>query len=65
MKKLFIHQNAGDPVWIAMSSDLFFHVLYQDESISTHKSLRSAMDSATKEYVGKKSSGILGWQPIQ
>jgi hypothetical protein len=65
MKKLYIHQNEGEPIWVARSEDQLIYVVYRDELISAHDTIRSAIDFATNEYIGQEAKGPFGWQPIQ
>jgi hypothetical protein len=62
MKAILIHQNEDDPVSIGLSDDMLFHIIYQDRSISTHRSLRLAINQATNEFVSESSMGLMGWQ---
>ena len=65
MKKVLIHENAGDPVYISLSDDMCFHVTYQESTVSKHNSLRSALDSAIDGYITTGSRAIMGWKTLE
>jgi hypothetical protein len=64
MKKILVHENGGDPIYIAMCEYFYFHVIYKDMTISTHDMHWDAISKATSELILDDSRGNLGWQPI-
>lgn len=55
MKKILTHHNNGDPIYIALSDEMTFDVIHQESSISSHKSIISALEFATREIICKDS----------
>lgn len=65
MINVLAYSNSGDPIYIAVSNEPLFHVVYQGQSVSSHNSLGSAVASAAYEFSIENSIGFFGWQPIQ
>ncbi len=68
MKKLLIHHNGGDPIYIGMCNAFYFYVIHRGKTVSKHELHWDAIASATKECIDNASDEIsgdtLGWQPI-
>ena len=58
MKKILVHENKNDPVYIAVSIEAMFHIVYRDKSIG------SAVSSAIKTFSFVDSRGFLDWRVI-
>lgn len=65
MKKLFVHLNAGDPLFIAGTDDMLFHIVHEDTIISTHDSLNAAISKASNEHVRTQCAGVMGWEALE
>lgn len=61
MKNILIHHNDGDPVYIALSNEMTFNVLYKGESKSAHCSIAMAIECACNVYIKSGTKGIIGW----
>jgi len=65
MKKIMKHPTALEPVYIAVSSDMQFHVLYEDISMSSHNSISQAIRSAAEQCVFGVSMNALDWELLE
>jgi hypothetical protein len=61
MKNILIHHNDGDPVYIALSNEMTFNVLYKGASKSAHNSIGMAIEYACNEFIKSGTEGTIGW----
>ena len=61
MKKILIHKNGGNTVYIARTDERIYHVIHQDKSMSTHHSIGMAIASAANEFNTYNPRAIDGW----
>lgn len=59
MKKILVHKNNGDPMYIAVSNEPIFHFLHQGQSISSHNSVGAAVASVMSAFDLSGSRGFL------
>ena len=64
MKKILVHENKKDPVYIAVTIESMFHVIHQEKSIGSHYSVGAAVASAMKTFDLADSRGFLAWRVI-
>jgi hypothetical protein len=64
MKKIMRHPTVLEPVYIAVSDDMFFHVLYDDASMGGYHSISQAVSAASEECVLEVSDNILDWEVL-
>lgn len=62
MKKIMKHPTALEPVYIAVSGDMQFHVLYEDTSMSSHNSIGQAIRAAAEQCVFGDSMNTSDWE---
>jgi len=65
MKNILMHQNNGEPVYVALANDGLFHVIFQTISATSHVTLRAAVNSASAEFIASGTMGIMGWKPVE
>lgn len=65
MKKVLVHENDGDPIYIVRSDQMAFHVIYQGNDMGSHNSIRLAIDSASTEFIDAGSRGVVGWHALE
>ena len=61
MKKILIHKNSGNPIYIARTDEGIYHVIHQDKSMSAHNSIGMAIDSAANGFLIYNLRAIDGW----
>jgi len=64
MRKIMMHQTATKPVYVALSEDVQFHVLYEDTSMSSHHSIGEAVRAAGDQCVLGVSGNVLDWEVL-
>lgn len=64
MIKLLKHNTALDPIHIALSSDLHFHVLYGETSMGSHGSICAAIQSIANERIYGVSDDAGDWERL-
>lgn len=62
--KLLKHNTALDPIHIALSSDLRFHVLYGEISMGSHRSIVAAIQSIANERIYGVSDDAGDWERL-
>jgi hypothetical protein len=62
--KLLKHNTALDPIHIALSSDLRFHVLYGETSMGSHGSIGAAIQSIANERIYGVSNDVRDWERL-
>jgi hypothetical protein len=62
MRKLLMHSTSLDPIYICLSGDLRFHVVYQGCSMSSHNSIGQAVASAAQECAMGVSDHASDWK---
>ncbi|MBU3627170.1 hypothetical protein ICN48_13140 [Polynucleobacter sp. JS-Safj-400b-B2] len=62
MIKLLKHHTSLEPVYIALSEDMRFHVLYEDASLGIHASIGAAVRSVANDYIFGISSDVNEWE---
>ena len=65
MKKVLIHKNGGNPVYIARCDERIYYVIYQDKSMSSHRTIGLAIANANNEYIMNSPAAIYGWLSYQ
>jgi len=58
------HPTALEPVYIAVSDDMLFHVLYEEASMGEHHSIGQAVRAASEECALGVSGNILDWEVL-
>lgn len=64
MIKLLKHSTTLKPIFIALSDDMRFHVLYDNTSLCDHNSIGMALSSAASNYISGISSDITEWERL-
>ncbi|MBU3636080.1 hypothetical protein [Polynucleobacter sp. es-MAR-4] len=62
MKNILIHHNGGDPVYVALSDEMTFEVVYKGKLISSHNSIGMAIEYACNECIKSGTKGIIDWE---
>jgi len=62
--KLLKYRTALDLIFIALSSDLRFHVLYGEISIGSHNSINAAIQSIANERIYGVSDDAKDWERL-
>ena len=62
MKNILTHRNDGDPIYIALSDEPAFHVIYQGKSMGPYQSMRSVVEGASSDCISSGTRSIMGWQ---
>jgi hypothetical protein len=61
MKYILVHQNNGQPVYIALSDRMSFEVVYLGQPRSSHNSIGAAIQSATNEFLCNSITAESDW----
>lgn len=61
MKKVLIHKNSGNPVYIARAEGGVFHIIYRDRLMGSHDSIGKAIAVATAQFVVRTPSEFDDW----
>lgn len=64
MIKLLKHNTALEPIHIALSGDLRFHVLYGEISMGSHGSIADAIQSIANERIYGVSDHVRDWERL-
>ena len=64
MIKILKHNTAKEPIYIALSIDPSFHVLYGDISLGSHNSIGAAIQSVADESSYGVSDFIGDWERL-
>ena len=65
MRNILVYSACSDPIFIALSKELEYHMIYQGESVGAHNSIGAAIMGAANEFSINSSAGIHNWQLIQ
>jgi len=65
MKKVLIHKNSGNPIYIARCEEGIYHVIYQDEPIRSHNTIGLAISNAMNEFIACTPRAIDGWHQFE